>query len=91
MGHVTTTEINYEECTQIFCLVYSQIIYLWFSYENKSTGFLSHPVSYYYHNVPLYSHQTQYSPLNLSAGHNVLIYVSDCDLIQLCLFILTHL
>lgn len=36
MGHVITTEINYEERTQIFCLVYSQIIYLWFSYEKNS-------------------------------------------------------
>lgn len=36
MGHLTTTEINYEEFTQIFYLVYIQIIYLWFSYEETS-------------------------------------------------------
>lgn len=41
MGHVTTTEINYEECTQIFCLVYSQIIYLWFSYKKIQINWFS--------------------------------------------------
>lgn len=46
MGHLTTTEINYEELTQIFYLVYIQIIYLWFSYEK--TGLLTSRAKYCY-------------------------------------------